>query len=535
MSTALYQKYRPQLFSELVGQDHIITTLVNELSGGTVSHAYLFSGPRGIGKTTIARLVARAVNCQSLKEGEPCNSCEHCSMILEQKALDIVEIDAASHTGVDHVRENIIDNARVAPSVLPWKVFIIDEVHMLSTSAFNALLKTLEEPPKQTMFILATTEIHKVPSTIVSRCEQFHFRRISFEDIVSRLQDLVKKEKIAVDQEVLEAIAKRSEGALRDAESLLGQVLVLDDKKITSELAEIVLPHSDIQEIIGLWQEIANNRTMEALERVNRLLDQGMMLTEFTKDMIEFLRKMLLYSVQQTLEPLQYLDIDKNALKTISEVADSLSVQEIARMIEVFMDAFEQEKTATIPQLPLELAIIELTGEGTPATASPPKSPPPPASGSSGPTKKQKSPPASDSEKKKEPKNAPKPSSTQASTMDEITAQWGTVLENLRRENHALHVTFQVGQVVSVKDDVLTLGFQYQFYQDRLSDPRNQNLIAGVLKEVFQKDFKLETVVGKEYSNPTANGVVENIEEPTEEEVANVWELAASSFGSQQT
>ena len=247
MQSTLYRKYRPQTFKEVVGQNHIKTTIQSELESGKIAHAYLFSGPRGLGKTTMARLFAKAVNCLNRKEGEsePCNVCDACKEVIEAKSLDVIEIDAASHTGVDNVRENIINNSRFTPTSRKYKVFIIDEVHMLSTAAFNALLKTLEEPPAHAIFILATTEIHKVPQTIISRCQHFDFRKVSENDIFKRLSLIVTQEGKSVDKSVLESIAYYAEGCIRDAESLLGQILSLDD--ISSLPKHLV--HFDCQNI----------------------------------------------------------------------------------------------------------------------------------------------------------------------------------------------------------------------------------------------------------------------------------------------
>src|SRR3990167_6662176 len=201
---SLYRKYRPQTFGDLTGQDHVRDTLRNQIKSGGLSHAYLFTGPRGVGKTTTARLLAKAANCLKLKEAEPCNACAACEAITNGAALDVLEMDAASHTQVDKVRENIVETVRVAPSILKKRVYIIDEVHMLSTASFNALLKTLEEPPAHALFILATTEIHKVPATIISRCQRFDFRKILLPALVVRLADICKQEGVKADTEVLE-------------------------------------------------------------------------------------------------------------------------------------------------------------------------------------------------------------------------------------------------------------------------------------------------------------------------------------------
>jgi len=545
MAQSLYQKYRPQQFADLVGQDPIRTTLLNELRAKEPAHAYVFSGSRGVGKTTTARILARAVNCLDPHEGEPCNSCKNCTTIRANKALDIVEIDAASHTGVDHVRENIIENARVAPTVLPWKVFIIDEVHMLSTSAFNALLKTLEEPPSHTLFILATTELHKVPATIISRCEQFQFKRVGFTHMVDRLASLASTEGVSIDRSVLEAIARRSDGAVRDAESLLGQVLALSDTHITQEMAEIILPSARTAEVLAFFEEIVHLRVADAIVHLTRLVDEGVHMGEFLQEVIAFLRSILLYRVQSSLLPLQQLNLHADQLTQVAALSDALSVQQIARMIEVMLRANEQYKMATIPQLPLELAVIELCTVGVedvPKKPVPPKRPAPtptPKPTPSAPVEK----PSIVAETPQKPPvvEALQTEVAQAESADvavasttltfaDVQARWSAVLEEMKHRNHSLHLSLQVGTLVSFDGRTLVIGFQYQFYQDRLNDARNRPIVEEVLQKVLGCKVIPETVVGKQYAQNTQSPN-QNIEQPTSDEVANVWDLAASSFG----
>ncbi|EKE18522.1 MAG: hypothetical protein ACD_9C00308G0001, partial [uncultured bacterium] len=244
MATALYRKYRPLTFSDVIGQGHIVQTLSNAILNNRVGHAYLFTGPRGTGKTTMARIFARAVNCQNPKGADPCLECDVCKNITQGMSLDIFEIDAASNTGVDNIRE-LRENVKFPPSQAKFKVYIIDEVHMLSTGAFNALLKTLEEPPAHVIFILATTEIHKVPETIISRCQRYDFTRLSLEHIIEKLSTIAKNENVSIEKNALEMIAIASEGGMRDAESLLSQVMALEDKKITAK---------EVEEILGTTQ-----------------------------------------------------------------------------------------------------------------------------------------------------------------------------------------------------------------------------------------------------------------------------------------
>ncbi|MEK7122515.1 MAG: DNA polymerase III subunit gamma/tau, partial [Patescibacteria group bacterium] len=293
---SLYRKYRPQTFADIAGQEHIKQTLQNALARSEFVHAYLFSGPRAVGKTTTARVLTRAVNCIGRKEGEsePCNQCASCTAILENRALDVIEIDAASYTGVDNVRDTIIASARVGRSGLKTKVFIIDEVHMLSTAAFNALLKTLEEPPSSVLFILATTELHKVPATIVSRCQRFEFKKIPPDAMRARLKMIIKKEKKSVDDEVVSQIIRLADGCQRDAESLLGQVLVFEDDHIGLETARLVLPMGNqalVKKLIGI---LVGQDISAAMGVVATAEEQGVDLAVFSADVLEYLRTLLL-------------------------------------------------------------------------------------------------------------------------------------------------------------------------------------------------------------------------------------------------
>src|SRR3989344_2710992 len=291
-----YRKYRPQTFNDVVGQEHIIKTITNQISAGHIAHAYLFSGPRGIGKTTSARLLAKAINCEQRAEGqfEPCDKCASCTEITGGRAIDVMEIDAASQTGVDNVRENIIDNAQFKPTKSKFKIFIIDEVHMLSTSAFNALLKTLEEPPAHVIFILATTEHHKLPDTIISRCQRFNFKKISYDVMMKRLQDLSKEEDIKVDEAVLGRIINKSDGCLRDAESLLGQVMSLNLKHIKVEDVQAVLPISDAKDVLNFVEYLLKKQTKEALEAINSIIESGVSIDNFCVEMIDTLRSIMI-------------------------------------------------------------------------------------------------------------------------------------------------------------------------------------------------------------------------------------------------
>jgi DNA polymerase-3 subunit gamma/tau len=360
--TTIYRKYRPQTFSALADQDHIATTLQNEIIMGTIAHAYLFSGPRGVGKTTSARLLAKAVNCtkRDKKSGEPCDACDMCQAISAGRCIDVIEIDAASQTGVDNVRENIIDNAQFKPTSAAYKVFIIDEVHMLSTNAFNALLKTLEEPPAHVVFILATTELHKLPATVISRCQRFHFKKISYDKMLATLQDICAQEEVDVAKDVLDRIIIKSDGGLRDAESLLGQVLSLHLKKITARDVELLLPTSNGDSIIEFLETIIRKKSAkDALTIVHRQIDDGVAPEQFILTVLEALRAML---TVKAIGDTKHLDVDfsTSALATIQKLGELVDNPELIAMIDAGIKRRVETKQAPLPELPLELLTVEL-------------------------------------------------------------------------------------------------------------------------------------------------------------------------------
>ncbi|MDP2656169.1 MAG: DNA polymerase III subunit gamma/tau [bacterium] len=354
--SALYRKYRPQLFADIIGQEPIKMTLENEISRGSIAHAYMFAGPRAVGKTTTARVFARAINCIKRKTGvpEPCNECEPCLSILEHRSLDIIEIDAASNTGVDNVRDNIIATAKVAHTQLTNKVFIIDEVHMLSISAFNALLKLIEEPPSHVVFILATTELHKVPPTIISRCERFDFKKIPAKQMFARLMLIAKKEKKSVEKEVINEIVRLSQGCQRDAESLLGQIFSLGDT-ITYDFASALLPRTDHVAVRRLADAISHKRNEQALAIVQELIDNGVDLDVFVGDMIEYLRNIMLYKNNVT----NLVDTDETTEKSLTELATLLSMRDILALVSHWMAAQKDARWFSLPQLPIEVAIVK--------------------------------------------------------------------------------------------------------------------------------------------------------------------------------
>ena len=363
MNLVLYRKYRPRTFAEVVGQEHVVQTLTNALLSGMVSHAYLFSGPRGSGKTTVARLLAKALNCQNRKENEfePCNKCSSCTEINEGRSIDLMEVDAASNRGIDEIRA-LRDGIRFAPTKSKYKVFIIDEAHQLSKDAANALLKTLEEPPGHAIFILATTEIHKMISTILSRCQRFDFRKLTLPEIVGRLEGLVKKEKAQIEKPALELIALNSGGSVRDAEGLLDQVLTFGAK--TAQDLKELLGMVDTNLVSQFVDYLGEKKRVQALDFLNKILEKGKDPQEFAKALINYLRQGLILKIGPDLtNPILTGLTQEEQQKLQSQIANFSEI-ELRRILKLFLDAETKMKYSPITQLPLELAIIEsLPGE----------------------------------------------------------------------------------------------------------------------------------------------------------------------------
>ncbi len=361
-NVVFYRKYRPQSFEEIIGQAHIVQTLKNSLAAKSVSHAYLFTGPRGSGKTTIARLFAKAINCIKPKNGEPCNTCDSCVEITGAKSMDLMEIDAASHTGVDDVRE-LIDGLKFAPVKSKYKIFIIDECHQLSKSAANALLKTLEEPPAHAIFILATTEANKMIPTIVSRCQRFDFKRLQTNEIIQKLQFILKKEEIKAEDSALALIALNARGSFRDAESLL-------DKCISFSGSIKTLKAQDIKEILGIVEagqisvfidHILAKQTKEAIVYLNALVEQGVDVQEFAKTLVFYVRQMLLLKINADFLTPQNSGLSAEEVANMKQQIANVTETYLQTLLKQFIEAEQKMKYSSILQLPLELAVVDLT------------------------------------------------------------------------------------------------------------------------------------------------------------------------------
>ncbi|BFI97582.1 DNA polymerase III subunit gamma/tau [Priestia sp. Y58] len=358
---ALYRVYRPQSFNDVVGQQHIIKTLQNALVQEKFSHAYLFSGPRGTGKTTAAKILAKAVNCEKAPIAEPCNECATCRGITDGSISDVIEIDAASNNGVDEIRD-IRDKVKYAPSAVRYKVYIIDEVHMLSIGAFNALLKTLEEPPAHVIFILATTEPHKIPLTIISRCQRFDFKRISPEDIVYRMKEVLGSEELEVSEDALYEIAKASEGGMRDALSLLDQAISYSTEKVSLEDVLSITGAVSQAFIVKIVQAIFNENIVEALDSVESLIKNGKDPARFVEDLIFYYRDVLLY---QASEENAYL-LEKAAVnEEFKELSSKMDSDFIYKVIAELNQTQQEMKWSNHPRVLLEVALVKLAQSST--------------------------------------------------------------------------------------------------------------------------------------------------------------------------
>jgi len=364
MALVLYRKYRPKTFAEIVGQEHVVQTLQNALAMDLVSHAYLFAGPRGSGKTTIARLLAKAVNCLDLKKSEPCNNCSSCNEINSGRAIDILEIDAASNRGIDEVRE-LREGVRFVPSRLRYKVLILDEAHQITKDAANALLKLLEEPPSHAMFILATTEVAKMIPTIASRCQRFDFRKFTVPEIVKRLEWILQQEGVQAEKSALELIALQSQGSMRDAESLLGQAIsfsaALGKNKTEAEDLRDLLGLVETQAVSKLMELILQKKTDQAIEFVNEILERGRDPQEFAKAVVNYLRGGMLLKINPNFQNPIVTGFTSEELKTLKSQVSQLPEEELRRQLKLFMEAENKIRYSSLPQLPLELAIIEAT------------------------------------------------------------------------------------------------------------------------------------------------------------------------------
>ncbi len=498
MSQALYRKYRPQGWAEVVGQQHVVTTLRNAIIGDRVAHAYLFAGPRGTGKTTLARLLAKAVNClHEDKAQRPCNECDYCRAVNENRFMDLIEIDAASNNGVDDVRD-LRDKINFAPTQGKFKVYIIDEVHMMSGGAFNALLKTLEEPPPHAIFVLATTEIHKIPATVLSRCQRHEFRRVPVDEIVGMLKTIVAAENLKADDDALALIARQAAGGMRDAISLLDQ-LSSTGERITMELAQTVLGTATSQTVLALVASILDGEAGRGLEEIHKALDGGADPRSLARQIVDYLRGLMLIQMGNESQ----VETTKDIKSKMEEHSKAFTPADVLRMMRIFNEAATDSRGSWQPSLSLELAFaetLEAPAESAPVAAASKVSAKPPAA------KKAAAPvPVATSAENKG-------STPPAIPASEVIKIWKQLQGSLRKENAStLAALLNSVSSIDVQGNTLVLGFASDVLMSKMKEDeksRTSKLIADTLGVTLDIRCEVSNAKGKVPPHVPQDGMV---------------------------
>ena len=527
-SEVFYRKWRPQTLSEVLGQEPVTQTLRHAVKSGKVAHAYLFCGPRGTGKTSTARILAKAANCPNQAGGEPCNACDMCRSITEGRALDVIEIDAASNRGIDEIR-SLREKANYAPSLARYKVYIIDEVHMLTEAACNALLKTLEEPPGHVIFILATTEAHKVIATIISRCQRFNFHRLRQTEIMNKLKLICKKEGIHIEPGALELIARAATGSLRDAENILQQMIAYYGNQIDLNQVQAELGISWDSRVRELARCVVNRDVTAGLKVVNSLNSDGVDLRQFNLGLVEYFRGLLLAKSRCE----EALDVTSEDLAEMGSLAANATMDYLLNAVKSFSGI--DFRSDNYSALPLELALLDCAlsppmRQEQPTTTGPSEvadgaemTEPPDMVGAEFPPVALE-PDRVGTEVPGEVPVAPEPDGVEteipseeiSQNIDYIRNRWREFIKSLRGEGSSGNLDAFLRSAcdpVALEDDTLVLGFYYSFHKEKIEDSKYRHLVEKKLKEVFGRSYKIRCILidsKKEIPSParTENPVI---------------------------
>jgi DNA polymerase-3 subunit gamma/tau len=465
---ALYRAWRPQRFEEVVGQEKTVTALRNAIKGGRLSHAYLFSGPRGTGKTSIAKIIAKAVNCEDIKEGEPCNHCSSCTDINNGNFMDVIEIDAASNRGIDEIRD-LREKVRVLPAQGKKKVYIIDEVHMLTTEAFNALLKTLEEPPDSVIFILATTEPQKIPDTIRSRCQSYNFRRLTGPEILERLQQVANSDGIDLDREAGQLIARRANGGLRDALSTLDQIYSYKGKTISKNDVLEVLGLVDELFLAQLLEKVLQQDTAGIIEMIASALGEGKEAQQLARETAFYLRDLLLYTVMG--DEAEFIVVNEAARPFLEEQKSRTERRQLLQALRLLMDTADKLRFSEGNRFILEVAFLQMAEILNSSSSVPQQTRPEP-----------------------KPARVAVESRNDRDKAREIL--WNRLLAGVKEKNIPTHALLVQGKLLGARDDTLYIGYKkgYRFHKERMEEKANRDLLEGVARDIFNREVEIEFI-----------------------------------------
>jgi DNA polymerase-3 subunit gamma/tau len=465
---ALYRAWRPQRFKEVVGQEKTVTALCNAIKEGRLTHAYLFSGPRGTGKTSIAKIIAKAVNCENIEEGEPCNQCSSCTDINNGNFMDVIEIDAASNRGIDEIRD-LREKVRVLPAQGKKKVYIIDEVHMLTTEAFNALLKTLEEPPDSVIFILATTEPQKIPDTIRSRCQSYSFRRLTGTEILERLEQVAASDNIELDKEAGQLIARRANGGLRDALSTLDQIYSYKGKVIKKEDVLDVLGLVDELFLARLLEKVLEQDTAGIIEMLATALGEGKEAQQLARESALYLRDLLLYTVMG--DKADFIIVTEAARPLLEQQKSQTNQDQLLEALHLMMDTADKLRLSEGNRFILEVAFLQMAQIfDTEAPVVQPTRP--------------------------QAQTVQVQAGNKSARLDAREVLWNRLLAGVKEKNIPTHALLVPGKLLGARDDVLYIGYKkgYRFHKERMEEKDNRELLENVAREIFKRNVQIQFV-----------------------------------------